>query len=117
METAMVLPSLLLLLAVALGMIAAAGTQLACADAARVGARALARGEDPEHARDLAHSVAPDHAEVELTDDGVTARVTVRVTLEVGSVLSLPVTLTETAAVPMEPGPGEPLSHPSGAES
>ena len=114
METAMVLPSLLLLLAVALGMIAAAGTQLACADAARVGARALARGEDPEHARELAHSVAPDHAEVELTDDG--ARVTVRVTLEVGSVLSLPVTLTETAAVPMEPGPGESLSHPSGAE-
>lgn len=116
METAMVLPSLLLLLAVALGMIAAAGTQLACADAARVGARALARGEDPEHARDLAHSVAPDHAEVKLTDDGATARVTVRVTLEVGSVLSLPVELTETAAVPMEPGPGESLSDPSGAE-
>src|SRR5699024_1442435 len=58
----------------------------------------------------------PDHAEVELTDDGATARVTVRVTLEVGSVLSLPVELTETAAVPMEPGPGESLSHPSGAE-
>lgn len=111
----MVLPSLLLLLAVALGAITAAGAQLACADAARMGARALARGEDPEHARELALSAAPDSADVVLTDDGGTARVTVRVALEVGSVLSFPVELSGTAAVPLEPGPGEPLPRPSGA--
>ena len=110
----MVLPSLLLLLAVALGAVAAAGAQLACADAARVGARALARGEGPEHARELALSVAPDSAEAELADDGATARVTVRVALDLGSVLSLPVELSGTAAVPREPGPGEPLPRPSG---
>lgn len=110
----MVLPSLFLLLAVALGTVAAAGAQLACADAARVGARALARGEDPEHARALALSVAPDSAEAELADDGDTARVTVWVTLELGSVVLLPVELSGTAAVPVEPGPGEPLPRPSG---
>ena len=50
----MVLPALLLVLAIALGAVGAAAAQLSCADAARIGARALARGEPPERARALA---------------------------------------------------------------
>jgi hypothetical protein len=44
-ETAVVLPALVVLLASALWLVSAAGTQLRCLDAAREAARALARGE------------------------------------------------------------------------
>lgn len=104
METAMVLPSLLLVLAVCLGAVAAASAQLACADAARVGARALARGETEDRARQLAQSAAPETARVQLSDDGELARVTVRVDLRLGPELALPVRVSGRAAVPLEPG-------------
>ncbi len=100
----MTLPSLLLVLGVALGAVEAASAQLACADAARVGARALARGEPPEQARALALSAAPADAEVRLAEDGGLARVTVRAGLRLGTVLALPVEVDGSAAVPLEPG-------------
>jgi Flp pilus assembly protein TadG len=101
METAMVLPSLLLVLALALGAVATAAAQLSCADAARVGARALARGESHERARALALSAAPDDAAADLALDADTAEVTVRVEFRVVPGLSLPVRAGATA--PREP--------------
>ncbi|MCP3015369.1 pilus assembly protein [Nocardiopsis dassonvillei] len=98
----MVLPSLLLVLAVALGAVQAASAQLSCADAARVGARALARGEPHDRARSLALTAAPDGADVHLSEDGGMARVTVRALLPFGTGISLPV--DGSAAVPLEPG-------------
>lgn len=103
----MILPSLLLLLALCLGVVIAASAQLACADAARVGARALARGESDDRARELALSAAPEDADIDLEGSSDMARVTVRAELTVGSVVSVPVQLRGTAAVPVEPGPAE----------
>lgn len=103
----MILPSLLLLLALCLGVVIAASAQLACADAARLGARALARGESDQRAQELALSAAPEGADIDLEGSSDMARVTVRAELAVGSVVSIPVQLHGTAAVPMEPGPAE----------
>lgn len=103
----MILPSLLLLLALCLGVIMAASAQLACADAARTGAWALARGESNDRARELALSAAPESADIDLEDSSDMARVTVRAELSVGSLVSVPVQLSGTAAVPVEPGPAE----------
>lgn len=97
----MVLPSLVLVLAVAVGAVTAADARLACSDAARVGARALARGEHGEHARALALDTAPPGAVVRLSRKGGAAHVTVtaRVAgLEVGG----------SAAVLLEPGVSPP---------
>lgn len=104
MEAAMVLPSLLLVLAVALGAVSAAAAQLSCTDAARVGARALARGEPLEHARSLALSTAPDQARVHLAENDGMARVTVRAELRLGPLRAPPLAVDGSAAVPLEPG-------------
>ncbi|PDP88475.1 hypothetical protein CQJ94_06735 [Glycomyces fuscus] len=101
-EAAMVLPALLLVLGVALGAVQAASAQLSCADAARVGARALARGEPHDRARALALSAAPAGADVRLAEDGGMARVTVRAEPLLGPGIPLPV--DGSAAVPLEPG-------------
>ncbi len=100
----MVLPSLLLVLAVLLGAVTVAAAQLACADAARLGARALARGETDQRARELALSAAPDTAEVRLVHEAGTARVTVRAELSLGPAAGPSVEVAGTAAVPLEPG-------------
>lgn len=64
-ETAMAMP-LLLLVTLAMAWLVAVGlVQMQVADAAREGARALARGESPERAVSLARRAAPD-AEVHL---------------------------------------------------
>jgi hypothetical protein len=87
---------------VALGAVQGASAQLSCADAARVGARALARGESHDRARALALTAAPAGAEVVLAEDGGMARVTVRTQLLLGPGIPLPV--DGSAAVPLEPG-------------
>ncbi|MFE1170009.1 TadE family type IV pilus minor pilin [Nocardiopsis sp. NPDC058789] len=102
MEAAMLLPTLMLVLAVALGGIAAAEARLSCADAARIGARALARGEPPERARSLALSAAPEEAGVEFSEADGTARVTVRAELRIGPLRAPPISVGADAAVPLE---------------
>jgi Flp pilus assembly protein TadG len=104
MEAAMVLPSLLLVLAVALGAVGAAAAQLSCADAARVGARALARGESPDYARALALSSAPDGARARLSESGGMARVTVSAEPRLGPLPAPPLEVDGSAEVPLEPG-------------
>lgn len=102
-ETAVALPSLLLVLGIALGAVEAAATRVACIDAARIGARALARGEDPAAARSAAERAAPPHSHVSLHEDALDAEVTVRAPVRVGP-LDLPsLTVAGHAVTPMEP--------------
>jgi Flp pilus assembly protein TadG len=74
-ETAVALPALVLLIAMLVWGVTAAAGQLHCVDAARVGARAAARGD--ANAAALAQSAAPSGAVVRLTTDGDSVQVTV----------------------------------------
>lgn len=77
----MVLPVLVLVVAVLLGLARAIGGELAVEDAARVGARAAARGEAPAAVLRLATAVAPAGSTVTVSRAGglVTVRVTSRI--------------------------------------
>ena len=65
-ETAVVLPALVLVLVLCLWSVTVVGQQLRCIDAARTGARALARGEQPAAAWAAAQRAAPDGAHITL---------------------------------------------------
>ena len=65
-ETAVVLPALAVVLVLCLWSVTVVGQQLRCIDAARTGARALARGEPMGLARSAAEQGAPDGARVSL---------------------------------------------------
>ncbi|MFJ6139163.1 TadE family type IV pilus minor pilin [Kitasatospora sp. NPDC092286] len=74
-ETAVALPALVLLAAMLIWGVLAAAAQIRCVDAARVGARAAARGE-PDAAA-IARSAAPPGAAVQVGVETDTVRVTV----------------------------------------
>lgn len=76
-ETAIVLPAIVLLLAVLLSCGAAAMLQVRCEEAAGAAARVLARGESPRLAEQEAQDIAGDRArvEVDLVRDRATAEV------------------------------------------
>ncbi|CAL9495048.1 hypothetical protein SUDANB121_03336 [Nocardiopsis dassonvillei] len=103
-EFALTLPALLLVLALAVGAVTAAEARLACGDAARVGARSLARGESEAQAGELARGAAPAGARVDLRRDGETARVTVTARVRFGRVHLHTLEVSGTAAVLLEPG-------------
>ena len=84
-ELAVALPSLVLVLAVALGAVGLGVAQVRCVDAARLGARLLARGEPTADALHEVARAAPTGARVSVVEgDG---RVTVTVTGDVPVVL------------------------------
>ena len=91
-ELAVALPTLLLVLAVALAAVDLGLAQVRCVDAARLGARLLARGEAQGSALAAVRAAAPDGAEISVTTAG--SRVTVVVT---GAV---PVTLRALGSLP-----------------
>jgi len=99
-ETAMVLPVLALLLAVALWSIAVAAAQLRCIDAARDGARAVARGESDVVATEVARAAAPEGAQVDVRRDGdrVVVVVTARVGVGSGPLAAIPAPTVSTTA-------------------
>ncbi|MDA8370189.1 MAG: pilus assembly protein [Nocardiopsaceae bacterium] len=101
-ETAVALPGLALVLAVSLAAVQAVATHLACVDAARIGARALARGEPDTAVLSLVAQVAPDQAETDLSVDGEFARVTVRAPVHLGPGATAPVIVGGAAATPAE---------------
>ncbi|WP_371480742.1 TadE family type IV pilus minor pilin [Kitasatospora sp. NBC_00315] len=74
-ETAVALPALVLLAAMLIWGVVAAAAQIHCVDAARVGARAAARGDTDAVA--VARSAAPPGAVVRITTAGDAVRVTV----------------------------------------
>ncbi|WP_441245186.1 TadE family type IV pilus minor pilin [Kitasatospora sp. McL0602] len=98
-ETAVALPALVLLAALLIwGVVVAAG-QIRCVDAARVGARAAARGDaDPVS---VAQQAAPAGAVVEVTEEGETVRVTVEAPCpgpgRLGAMLSIRLSATAVA--------------------
>lgn len=97
-EAAVVLPALMAVLAMAIGVVVAVGAQLRCVDAARVGARAAARGDSDAAIRSATTAVAPRGAVVTirrragLVDVTVAARV-----LGTGLLPAVPVDATATA--------------------
>jgi hypothetical protein len=76
-ELAVVLPTLVLVIAAGLTMVSVVLAQVRCVDAAREAARAAARGEPPEVVRSAAVRAAPSGAGVEVGDAGEEVRVTV----------------------------------------
>ncbi|GAA2739092.1 MULTISPECIES: TadE family type IV pilus minor pilin [Kitasatospora] len=74
-ETAVALPALVLLAAMLIWGVMAAAAQIKCVDAARVGARAAARGDADAVA--IATAAAPPGASVQLVQEAETVRVTV----------------------------------------
>ncbi|MER5639367.1 TadE family type IV pilus minor pilin [Kitasatospora sp. NPDC002227] len=106
-ETAVALPALVLLAAMLTwGVVAAAG-QIRCVDAARVGARAAARGE--ADAAGLAQRAAPAGASVEVAEEGREVRVTVEAPClgpgRLGAALSVKLSATAVAEREDEIGP------------
>lgn len=102
-ELAMALPSLVVVLLLALQVLLAVAAQLRCVDAAAVAARAAARGEPDAVVVDAAEAVAPDGASVAV--ERVDGQVRVRVAASVrpfgsalGSLPSLDVSGRATAA-------------------
>ena len=88
-ETAVVLPTLVVVLALLVGGVHTLGAQLACQDAARVAARAAARGESAAEVARLAQSVAPAGAQVRVAGESGLVRVAVTATVRFpGPVLS-----------------------------
>ncbi|MGP4109410.1 TadE family type IV pilus minor pilin [Streptomyces sp. 4N509B] len=76
-ETAVVVPSLVLLLGMLLWALGAVAVDLRCGDAARAGARAAARGEAASVAADVARAAGPAGARVAIERDGSLVRVRV----------------------------------------
>ena len=82
-ETAVVLPVLMVVLAIATSALGAGVTKMRCVDAARAAARELARDEAPDTARQVAARLAPGSA-VRLSTHGDLVRVSVTAPVRVG---------------------------------
>jgi hypothetical protein len=76
-EAAVALPALLVVLALAIGVLVSVGDQLRCVDAARVGARVASRGDGDGAAAEAARRAAPAGAQVRITHRGDQVEVTV----------------------------------------
>lgn len=80
-EAAVVLPSLLVALAMAVWVLSCVGAQLRCVDAARTAARAAARGETFDASAAAGRRLAPTGADVQVRRDDRQVRVDVSVSL------------------------------------
>lgn len=106
-ETAVALPALVFVLAVALWGVGAAAAEVACVDAARAGARAAARGERISAVRAVMLRAAPRGASVDVVRDPVLTRVAVQVTMRPPIPRLLPpLRMTARAAAVTEGGDG-----------
>ncbi|WP_059010583.1 TadE family type IV pilus minor pilin [Streptomyces specialis] len=96
-ESAIVVPALVLLLGMLLWALGAVGAQTRCGDAARAGARAAARGEDPDAVTGVARAVAPDGARIRVAREGELYRVSVEATTPGPGPLAVPVSADAVA--------------------
>jgi hypothetical protein len=100
-ELAVAIPSVVLVLAFCLVAVNAGVDQIRCIDAARVAARAAARGDDPARVRALANEAAPSGARVQVS--GVDGAVRVVVSAHTGGWGLLPGwELSASAVTPVE---------------
>ena len=105
-ETAVLLPGLVAVLVLLLWAVQAVAGQLRCIDAARVGARAAARGDGPLEAVSLARLAAPSGAVVTVASTAESVVVTVRArirALPTGGAAIPAVSVAATATAPKEP--------------
>jgi Flp pilus assembly protein TadG len=79
-EAAVALPALLVVLALAVGVVVTVGAQLRCVDAARAGARVAARGDSDTDVSRTSRQVAPG-ARISVSHSGEHVRVTVTATV------------------------------------
>ena len=104
-ELAVALPALVLVLALAVGVLAVGAARLRCADAAQAAARLAARGEPSTSVRAAASRIASPGADVRV------AGTATDVTVEVSTAVSLPghwlpgFVVRERATEAREPGP------------
>ncbi|WP_017595476.1 TadE family type IV pilus minor pilin [Nocardiopsis potens] len=108
-ETAAALPALAAVLALCLAAIQAVAAHLACVDAARAGARALARGDDRSAVLAAVAEAAPPGASASVVRSGGYARVEVTARVRLGPGLPAPVEVGGRAATPLE---GVGAAHP-----
>lgn len=80
-ETAVALPSLLVVLAMAVWVLSCVGAQLRCVDAARAAARSAARGDPLTAAAAAGRRLSPAGSVVRLQEQGAEVRVDVSVSL------------------------------------
>jgi hypothetical protein len=101
-ELAVGLVSVVALLGLVLGLLAAGVAQIRCTDAARAGARAAALGQDDDAVRLVAGRAAGPRSEVSVSRQDDWVDVTVRVPVLAGRLLD-DVVAQATAGVPAEP--------------
>ncbi|OHV33032.1 hypothetical protein BCD49_28045 [Pseudofrankia sp. EUN1h] len=111
------LPTLSAVVLLALWLLAAAGAQARAQEAARIGARAAARGDDDGRAAAWARLAAPPGATVTISRQADEVTVTVQARLAATGSLLPPAHVTASAVAPVEPataggqvepgGPGE----------
>lgn len=101
-ELAVALPALVLVLAGCLTGLGAVVDQVRCVDAARLAARAAARGDTPSAVRADAVRAAPGGATVSVTEMGQHVRVVVRATARGWAGLLPSFDLSATAITPVE---------------
>ncbi|MEV0613858.1 TadE family type IV pilus minor pilin [Nonomuraea sp. NPDC050404] len=103
-ETAAMLPALMVVLAAALWAIQAVGVQLECVDAARTAARAAARGEPLDQVREFTRTATSSNAEIAITRDPEFTKVQITVEVRPSWGHSLPpVRVSATATAQTEP--------------
>jgi Flp pilus assembly protein TadG len=102
-ETAVVLPVLLLVLVGAVAAITVVGAQLRCVDAAREGARAAARGEEPAVVTALVERAAPEGADSAVSTGGAQVRVSVSARIAPLGPVPLRLTVSAEAVALREP--------------
>ncbi|WP_344496629.1 TadE family type IV pilus minor pilin [Nonomuraea monospora] len=97
-ETAAMLPALMVVLAAALWAIQAVAVQLECVDAARLAARAAARGEPLEQVRAFTQAATNPNAQVAITRDPELTKVQITVEVRPSWGDSLPAVRVSAAA-------------------
>jgi len=112
-EFAVALPAVLLVLGLLLTGAAAGLTQLRLEEAARAGARALARGEDQASVSAVVRQVAGDSASAAVASDGGWLSVTVTGPVRGAAGRLVPWTLTARASARQETSDGAALSTPT----
>jgi Flp pilus assembly protein TadG len=105
-ETAVVLPVLFLVLAGVVAAVIVVGAQLRCVDAAREGARAAARGEQPAMVTAMADRAAPAGAVTTVAPGGEEVRVTVTARISPLGPVPLRITVSAEAVALREPDGG-----------
>jgi hypothetical protein len=104
-ELALGLPTLGAVVLAALWLLAAAGAQAHAQEAARIGARVAARGDDDAQVTAWARRAAPAGAAIAVARRGDEVTVTVQVRLASAGALLPALRLTASAVAPAEPAP------------